>query len=171
MPGGQHRTATSPLIDSLLGTSRVLVALAAQSLAQHDPDVTLVQFRTLVVLASRGPQRTTDLADTLGIAPSTVTRMCDRLARKGLVQRFRRAADRRATWVGLTESGQDLVGQVMRNRRTAIARLVRSMTIEDPEACTLMLNAFVEAAGEVPESSWWQHWRAAATSPPDAVSA
>ena len=129
MPGGQHRTATGPLIDSLLGTSRVLVALAAQSLAQHDPDVTLVQFRTLVVLASRGPQRTTDLADTLGIAPSTVTRMCDRLARKGLVQRFRRAADRRATWVGLTESGQDLVGQVMGNRRTAIATAISGWLI------------------------------------------
>lgn len=145
--------------------------MSAQSVAQHDPDVTLVQFRSLVVLASRGPQRTADLASTLGIAPSTVTRMCDRLVRKGLVRRFRRAADRRATWVALTEAGQNLVGEVMRNRRKAISQLVRAMQIEDPEAFAGMLNAFVEAAGEVPESRWWQQWRAAATSPPDAVPA
>jgi DNA-binding MarR family transcriptional regulator len=171
VPSDRSRPATSALIDALLGTSRVLVALAARSVAQHDPDVTLVQFRALVVLASRGPQRTTDLATTLGIAPSTVTRMCDRLARKELVQRFRRATDRRATWVGLTKSGQNLVGQVMRYRRAAISRLVRSMKIENAEACAQMLNAFVAAAGEVPESSWWRHWRTAAASPPDAVSA
>lgn len=171
MPNDRSRPATNALIDAFLGTSRVLVALAAQSLAQRDPDVTLVQFRALVVLASRGPQRTTDLATTLAIAPSTVTRMCDRLARRGLVQRFRRAADRRATWVGLTDSGQDLVGEVMRYRRAAIARLVRSIKIEDAETCSSMLNAFVEAAGELPESSWWRHWRDAAATPPDAVSA
>ncbi|HEX5907869.1 MAG TPA: hypothetical protein VFY56_12690 [Propionibacteriaceae bacterium] len=33
-----------------------------------------------------------------------MTRLCDRLVRRGLVQRFRRAADRRATWVALTPS-------------------------------------------------------------------
>lgn len=171
MPGSQRGTATRAVVDGLLGTSRALVAMSAQSVAQHDPDVTLVQFRSLVVLASRGPQRTADLASTLGIAPSTVTRMCDRLVRKGLVRRFRRAADRRATWVVLTEAGQNLVGEVMRNRRKAISQLVRAMQIEDPEAFAGMLNAFVEAAGEVPESRWWQQWRAAATSPPDAVTA
>jgi DNA-binding MarR family transcriptional regulator len=171
MAGNARRTTTSAVVDGLLGTSRVLVAMSAQSVAQLDPDVTLVQFRSLVVLASRGPQRTADLAATLGIAPSTVTRMCDRLVRKGLVQRFRRVADRRATWVALTEPGQDLVGEVMRYRRKVIGRLVRAMQIKDPDAFAAMLGAFVEAAGEVPEPRWWQQWGAAATIPPDAVTA
>jgi DNA-binding MarR family transcriptional regulator len=103
--------------------------MSAQSVAQLDPDVTLVQFRSLVVLASRGPQRTADLAATLGIAPSTVTRMCDRLVRRGLVQRFRRVADRRATWIALTEPGQDLVGEVMRYRRKVIGRYGLVLTL------------------------------------------
>ena len=164
-------TAEAAVVDGLLGASRVLVALAATSVAEHDPDVTLVQFRSLVVLASRGPQRTTDLAARLAVAPSTVTRLCDRLVRRGLVQRFRRAADRRATWVVLTEAGRDFVGDVMRHRRTTIAGLVQGTIIDDPGAFARALNAFVEAAGEPSESEWWQHWRGSAESPPDAVSA
>ena len=164
-------TAETAVVDGLLGASRVLVALAATSVAEHDPDVTLVQFRSLVVLASRGPQRTTDLSARLGIAPSTVTRLCDRLVRRGLVQRFRRAADRRATWVVLTEAGRDFVGDVMRQRRATIARLVQGTIIDDPDAFARALNAFVEAAGEPSESQWWRHWRGSAETPPDAVSA
>lgn len=39
----------------------VLVAVAARSLAEHEDDVSIPQFRSLVVLASRGPQRPVDL--------------------------------------------------------------------------------------------------------------
>ena len=167
----RSRTAAGAVVDGLLGTSRVLVALAAKSVSEHDPDVTLVQFRSLVVLASRGPQRITDLAVGLGIAPSTVTRLCDRLVRRGFVQRFRRAGDRRATWVALTERGRDFVGDVMRYRRTTVTRLVQGISVDDPEAFAKGLNAFVVAAGELPEQEWWQHWRVSAESPSDAVSA
>jgi hypothetical protein len=40
---------------------------------------TIVQYRTLVVLASRGPQRMVGLAATLEVVSSTARRMCDRL--------------------------------------------------------------------------------------------
>ncbi|WP_407676899.1 MarR family winged helix-turn-helix transcriptional regulator [Phytohabitans aurantiacus] len=157
--------------DGLLGTSRVLVALAARSLGQLDADVTLVQYRTLVVLASHGPQRTVDLATELEVAPSTVTRMCDRLVRKGLVCRYRRVEDRRATWVGLTEAGRDLVGEVMRSRRRAIGQMVRAVPVPDPAALAEVLEAFVYAADELPESVWWQRWQVSAMPPPDTATA
>ena len=117
----QSKANDDAVVDGLLGASRVLLALAARSIAQLGIDVTLVQLRALVVLASRGPQRTVDLADELRVAPSTVTRMVDRLSGKGMVRRYRRRDDRRATWVILTESGRDLVGEVMQHRRDAIA--------------------------------------------------
>jgi DNA-binding MarR family transcriptional regulator len=167
----RQRTDTTGVIEGLLGASRVLVALAAQSLAQLDSDVTLMQYRALVVLAAQGPLRTVDLATELGVAPSTMTRMCDRLVRKDLVQRFRRADDRRAVWASLTVAGKDLVGQVMRQRRRAITRLVRAIPVGDAAVVAGALSAFVEAAGEPPDASWWQRWRASATIPADAVSA
>ncbi|GFJ91788.1 hypothetical protein Prum_054300 [Phytohabitans rumicis] len=81
--GRKASTEAAAVIDGLLGVSRVLVGLTARSLGELDADVTLVQTRALVLLASRGPQRTVDLAVELNVAPSTVTRMCDRLVRKG----------------------------------------------------------------------------------------
>src|SRR4029077_10764902 len=65
--------------DAVLRASRVLVSVAARSLAGVDHDVPLPQYRALVVLASRGPQRPTELAEALAVHPSTVTRLCDRL--------------------------------------------------------------------------------------------
>ena len=49
----------------MLRASRVLVAIAARSLAEAGEDVTLTQYRSLVVLASRGPQRVAELAEVL----------------------------------------------------------------------------------------------------------
>jgi DNA-binding MarR family transcriptional regulator len=45
------------------------------------------QYRALVVLAVRGPQRPTALAEALAVHPSTITRLCDRLVAKRLVRR------------------------------------------------------------------------------------
>ena len=90
------------LVDAVLGASRALVAVAARSLADLAEDVTLAQYRALVELAARGPQRPADLASALGVDPSTATRMCDRLVRKQLVQRRRISADRRGVRISLT---------------------------------------------------------------------
>jgi DNA-binding MarR family transcriptional regulator len=82
--------AADELVDTVLAASRALVAVAARSLAAAGDEVTLPQYRALVVLAARGPQGTAELAAALAVNPSTATRMCDRLVRKGLI-RHRRA--------------------------------------------------------------------------------
>jgi DNA-binding MarR family transcriptional regulator len=88
--------ADEAVVDAVLLASRALIAIATQSLGQAAEDTTLAQYRALVVLASRGPQRMSDLSQALGVAPSTAGRMCDRLVRKGLARRQRDRADRRA---------------------------------------------------------------------------
>jgi DNA-binding MarR family transcriptional regulator len=140
--------------DALLALSRVFVGLAARTLAQIDEDVTLPQYRVLVLLVSHGPQRVIDLAQELEVTSSTATRMCNRLARKGLAERQVRADDRRASWIGLTPAGRDLVDEVMRRRREAIAGLVQEVPITRPVAFAGVVHAFVEAAGEVSAAQW-----------------
>ena len=54
------------VIDAVLTASRVLVAIAARSLADAGEEVTLTQYRALVVLASRGPQSIAALAEAAG---------------------------------------------------------------------------------------------------------
>src|SRR5262245_49653733 len=109
-----------PVIDAVLGASRALVAVAARSLAAVDDTVTLPQFRLLVVLASRGPQNVGALADELGVHSSTVTRMCDRLVKRGLIAREPSSESRREVIVRLGRRGRRLLDRVTAVRRAAI---------------------------------------------------
>src|SRR5215468_9599762 len=93
-------------VEALMAASRVLVGITARSLAELSPEVTLPQFRALVVLASRGPQRPADISAELAVAPSTGTRMCERLVRKGLARRTPSENSRREVRIVLTRPGR-----------------------------------------------------------------
>lgn len=146
------------LVEAFLTASRVLVAVAARSLAAGNADITLPQYRTLVVLASRGAQRVADLAELLGVNSSNATRNCDRLQRRGLVRRDRDTDDRRAVRVSLTPAGEHLVQQITRARRAEIARILGAMADKGRGPLLAALRAFADAAGEVPEQSWSLGW-------------
>ncbi|WP_426503253.1 MarR family winged helix-turn-helix transcriptional regulator [Dactylosporangium sp. McL0621] len=147
--------AASEAVDALLAASRALVGIAARSLADVDPDVTLPQYRALVVLAARGPQRVADISAELAVAPSTGTRMCDRLVRKGLLRRSRTAFDRRVVRLTLTTAGRRLVHEVMESRRALLTAVVAATADVWHPAVAPALRAFAAASGEVPESEWW----------------
>jgi DNA-binding MarR family transcriptional regulator len=151
---------------SLSSLSRVLVGLTARTLASLDVDLTLSQHRIIVLLASLGPQRTVDLAAAIGVHPSTVTRACNRLVRRGLVDRRHRAQDRRVSWLMLTDQGRELVGELVRLRSGQIRELVTA-TLPQPRPPTTveLIDALVTAAGEPSEERWWKRW-AESTAPP-----
>lgn len=155
------------LVDALMATARMLVSLTARSLAELDANVTLPQYRTLVILAGSGPRRIIDLAADLNVQPSTATRMCDRLVRKGFVEREAHADDRRVAWVVLKDAGRELVGTMMEHRRAFLADLVTSVELRDPSVLPELvdaLQALASAAGEIPEAVWQAHWDAQAPS-------
>jgi DNA-binding MarR family transcriptional regulator len=146
------------VVDAFAALSRILVGITARSLSMLDIDLTLSQYRIVVVLAARGPQRTVDLARELTLHPSTVTRTCDRLIRRGLLHRQHRQLDRRVAWLALSESGKELIGQVMRRRTAEIRRLIEVVPVDDPGQVAGVLGAIVSAAGDLPETEWWQRW-------------
>lgn len=150
--------ADAALVDSVQAMSRAILAVTARCLAQMDEEVTLAQYRALVMLVSRGPQRIGDLAVELGVAASTASRLCDRLANKGWIRRTQRAGDRRANWVELSRQGTDFVGAAIRLRRVAIRRLLDMSQIEGTAEIAAALNAFTAAAGEPAEARWWENW-------------
>ncbi len=143
--------ADDELVDTVLAASRALVAVAARSLAAAGDEVTLPQYRALVVLAAHGPQGTAELAAALAVNPSTATRMCDRLVRKGLVRRHRQTGDRRAVRITLTAAGRDLVAEVTRRRRAELARLLAGLPPGQHEPVIAAFRAFASAAGELPQ--------------------
>jgi len=120
-----------------------------------DVDITTAQFRVLVLVAGRGPQRPSDLAHALQVAPSSATRMCQRLVDQGLLEREAGDADRREVWLRPSAAGMALLRTVTRRRRAAIASTLSGMRAADVEGMVEALTAFGQAAGEVPDHEWW----------------
>jgi DNA-binding MarR family transcriptional regulator len=146
------------MVDAVLSASRVLVAIAARSLADAGEDVTLTQYRSLVILASRGPQNIAELAQTVAVTPPTASRLCDRLIKKGLVRRRTDRHDRRQVQIALTQMGRDLVDAVTDRRRQEIAEILAAVPARTQHSVIVALRQLAEAAGEVPEQDWSAGW-------------
>jgi DNA-binding MarR family transcriptional regulator len=144
---GESDVAIDDVVSRVLVASRALVAVAARSLADVG-DVTLPQFRALVVLSTRPATTVSDLASALDIHPTTATRLTDRLVRKRLVRRSARSGDRRVTELCLTAEGSRLVDRVTDRRRRDVAEIVRRMPAEAWPGVHQALEAFAVAAGE-----------------------
>ena len=156
--GSGPSEAPDSVVAAVLSASRVLVAVAARSLSDVAEEVTLTQYRTLVVLASRGPQSLAGLAEAVGVTPATATRMCDRLVRKDLIRRRTERDDRRQLRVALTAKGRSLVDAVTGRRRQEIARIMSEIPVEQLAVLVQALGRFASAAGEVPEQDWTTGW-------------
>jgi DNA-binding MarR family transcriptional regulator len=156
-PGGRSSGGVEEVTDAVLMASRALVAIASRSLADAGT-VTVAQYRALVVLQSRGPQSAQQLAAELGVAASTVTRMCDRLVAKGLIERDAVAENRREVRLMATPAGAEIVGAVSRRRRRELRRIVSAMPERDRASLVRALETFNRATGEVPEDDWYLGW-------------
>jgi DNA-binding MarR family transcriptional regulator len=138
------------VVDALLTASRLLVAIAARSLAAVEETLTLPQYRMLVVLDTQGPSSLARLAEHLEVNPSTALRMVERLTAAGMVAKVAYPANRREVRLHLTPTGWQVVRQVTEKRREEIARIVDAMPPERREDLVAALRAFSDAGGEPP---------------------
>lgn len=146
--------------DAALVASRAFVAITARSMGAIG-DLTLPQFRALVVLASHGPSTSSDLAAALSVHASTVTRMVDRLAGKGLVERST-PGDRREVVVTVTGAALEIIDAVSEARRSELATVMSRIPSGRRAAIVAAFEEFGAAAGEIPDSEW-----SAVLNPPD----
>lgn len=165
MPLVEGTVSDEELVDAILLVSRAMVGVATRSLTAADNEITLPQYRALVVLVYGGAERLADLATTLAVSPSTATRMCDRLVRKGLVTRDRDALDRREVNLEVTEEGRRLVEKVMERRRQEVRSMTESIPARARARLVSSLQLLAQAAGEVPDLHWAPGWREDAPAP------
>lgn len=135
--------------DATLAASRALVAVTARSLAGALEQVTLQQYRVLVVLWSRGPQPSGALARNVGVHSSTFTRLADRLVKGGWVVRTQSADNRREVVIALTPAGRKLVSGSLKARRKEISTILARVSPTKRKQICAALEAFAEAAGEL----------------------
>jgi DNA-binding MarR family transcriptional regulator len=133
------------ILAALLAVNRMFVAVATKALAGLDPDVTLPQFRMLVLLDGHGRMTVTALAEALGVVPSTATRMCDRLVAKKLVRRAIDRRDRRQVAISLAAAGRRLIAESTRRRRRELARILEAVPPGEQDRVAAALWLLVDA--------------------------
>jgi len=149
------------LAEAIILAGRAMAGIAARTVAEATDDLTLPQHKTLVVLAEQGPRHLADLAQALGVSPSTATRMCDRLVRKRLISRTRDEVDRREVDLALTNSGKALVDEISHRRKTEVRKLVGDVPKDERDRLISALRSVAEAAGEMPDTEWTLGWSGA----------
>ena len=144
--------------EAIILASRALVGIAMRALDGNADEVTLPQYRTLVVLGCGGPRRLADLAEALGVSPSTATRMCDRLVRKELVSRTHDELDRREVKLAITAAGRRIVADVTHRRRDEVRSLLGAIPVPLRRQLVSSLTLLAAASGESPELHWAPGW-------------
>ncbi len=153
-PAAQITPVPDHVTNAVLQASRAIVALVARSLPESPDDVTLVQFRLLVVLRAHPGSKLGEVADALGVAPSTATRTCDRVVEGGFVRRDPGDPDRREIRLTLTDPGRRLVDRATRKRRRQLEQVLEVMPERERALLVPALEAFTDAAASTLRLSW-----------------
>jgi len=145
----EHGPALAPgAAEVLQAATRVLAGVALRSLDVLDSAVTLPQFRLLAVLADLGSAPSGRAARALGLDPSTITRLADRMVAAGHVARGADPHHRGVVTLELTASGRDLVAAADGWRRRELARIMGRLAPPQRAAVTDALGLLVAAAGD-----------------------
>ncbi len=123
--GPALENATVEALERLLVGGIGLTALAVAEEAEA-VDLTLAQWRALVIAAETDGVRVGELAYRLGVKVPSASRLVRRLERRGLVTAVRDEDDRRATIVRPSPTGRTIRDSVVSRRRRLIATAAAS---------------------------------------------
>jgi len=90
--------------------------------------LTLPTLKVIVLIRAEPGAPSGVIASRLGVTPSTVTGLVDRLVNQGLVRREEDARDRRLVRNLLTDAGERTVGDLERRAREAIGALLAELS-------------------------------------------
>jgi DNA-binding MarR family transcriptional regulator len=130
-----------------------LRAMEDELFARHD--LTAQQYNALRLLKAAHPQRvaTLGLASKLISRAPDITRMIDKLAQRGLVDRERPVDNRRVVTVGITQAGIDLLRGMAAEVRDCHLRQLGHLEAGEMRTLIELLRK-ARAPHEAPEGSW-----------------
>src|SRR5215831_2123437 len=129
--------AAQRLVDAMEAYARLGHLLRFSPIAQDsfwtDVPLTMPQVRALGLIACSGPggRSGRDLAARLGVGPSAVTPLVDRLVEHGYVSRHEASVDRRIQRLRATPSGIELLQRLASVRRDVLAEIVACIDPDD----------------------------------------
>ncbi|GAA4103156.1 MarR family winged helix-turn-helix transcriptional regulator [Nonomuraea soli] len=147
MPHAFHDPAASLTTDLRLedaGCAFIGVWCRSQDkVAGHVPPS---QLHTLETIASRPDISLRDLAEQIGSTSSSASRLCDRLVAAGLLTRSADDNDRRRVALRATAAGDQLIRDLIRQRRLDLQQVMDKMTATERDQLTRGLAAFAAAS-------------------------
>jgi len=93
--------------------------------------ITLPQFLGLSFLHANPGAPVKAFAATLGLQLSSASGLLDRLAKLGLLKRTHSTEDRRVVLIHLTPKGEQMVDEIMEQKKESVARIFPALTPED----------------------------------------
>ncbi|THC50057.1 MarR family transcriptional regulator [Streptomyces sp. A1499] len=100
------------------------------------------QLRVLYVLDGAQGINLRTLGEVLGSAPSSVSRMCDRLHALGFIERSLSATSRRELELRLSSQGESYLKELRTRRESALSDVISGMTGTDRAALVRGLHGF-----------------------------
>ena len=111
------------------------VAITARALVSVQLDLTIAQWRVLVIVGDGEDGVTmTEIADRLGAEVSPASRLVGRVVRRGLLDVGKDARDRRVTRAAVTPAGRAVKEVVLERRRTFLREILSAAGPIGPEA-------------------------------------
>ncbi len=114
---------------NLLAAIPTVMRFIRQQMRQHrQAELTVPQFRVLVVLSHDEAISLSDLAENLGLSPAAMSRMVDLLVRRGLISRQTRTVDRRGISLSLTRRGRETFRAAQQATRAVLAQNLSTLS-------------------------------------------
>ena len=117
--------------------------------AWADLGLTMTQLRLLFLLRLEDGLSAGAIAERLGVTPSTLTRMMDRLVRHDLVRREEDCNDRRLVRHRLTDDARRTIGEMERFGRARMDRMLAQLSPDGLERAVLALRDLSDALDAV----------------------
>jgi DNA-binding MarR family transcriptional regulator len=145
---GQAAQAGTPLEELVAFevATRDLVGVALRSVDRLE--VSLPQFRLLLVLHEHGRSTSTHCAQALNVAGSSVTRLADRLHASGHLIRGVDESNRSVVILELTAPGRRVVRQVTTRRRRELSRVLDLLDPATRVTCAAALRTLHQHLGD-----------------------
>jgi DNA-binding MarR family transcriptional regulator len=128
--------------------TRALVGITLQSLEELGGQVSLPQFRLLLILSGLGRVPSSRLAAELRMTASSVTRLADRLESAELLARGTDPSSRSIVTVEVTKAGLNLVTRVVEKRHELLAGVLSGMTPGERETAVKTALRFAGLAAD-----------------------
>lgn len=115
-------------------------------------DLTMGQFKAMVMVTSGGPQPVGELGRRLGISEPAASLLVDRLEERGLARRERDAQDRRRILVTPTPAAEKLAARLREGREGTLLAWLGALSDQELDGLTLGMRALLREATAASQS-------------------